>query len=368
MPVTMRDVAHRAGVSAKTVSNVVNGYQHVSAATRARVQQALDELGYEMNVAARHLRSGRTGIVALAVPELGQPYFAQLAEEVVRCADHGGLTVLIEQTGGIDRRRERQVLAGTRRHLVDGLIFSPLALEPEELSLVRPDFPVVMLGERVRAGHLDHVSIDNVSAARAATEHLIGLGHQRIAALGRVPGQRLGTGTLRLQGFREALDAAGLPPHPQDVVVAYPWHRDEGALAAEHLMRRPGPLPDAIFCLNDTLALGALRALLRAGVRVPHDVALMGFDDLDEARYSSPSLSTVASGREEIARRSIDRLRRRMDQGFADPEAPVELLAAYELVVRESTGGSIPASASSTPVRSTSRERYVSPGRRTVEG
>lgn len=383
MPVTMRDVAQRAGVSAKTVSNVVNGYQHVSAGTRARVQQALDDLGYEMNVAARHLRSGRTGIVALALPELGQPYFAELAEEIVRQAEQRGLTVLIEQTGGLDAARERQVLTGTRRHLVDGLIFSPMALEPEELRDVRPDFPVVLLGERVRGGGLDHVSIDNVPAARAATEHLLGLGYRRIAALGAVPAQRLGTATLRLLGYAQALEAAGIPD--RDVVVAQPWHRGAGAAAAETIMARPGPLPDAVFCLNDTLALGALRAFLRAGVAVPGDLALMGFDNLEETRYSFPSLSTVSPGRREIARASVSLLEHRMASGLPVPGAPgrsgpQELFAGFQLAVRESTGGPRPTGRipqpaseavlepSTTPARSTSRERYVSPGRSTVEG
>jgi DNA-binding LacI/PurR family transcriptional regulator len=379
----MRDVADRAGVSTKTVSNVVNGYQHVSIATRTRVQLALDELGYEMNVAARHLRSGRTGIIALALPELGQPYFAELAEEIVRYAEKRNLTVLIEQTGGIDADRERQVLTGTRRHLVDGLIFSPLALEPEELRNVHTDFPVVLLGERVFGGNLDHVSIDNVPAARAATEHLISLGHRRIAALGRVPEQRLGTASLRLLGYAQALEAAGM--EARDVVVTHRWHRDAGAAAAEAVLARPGPLPDAIFCLNDTLALGALRTLLRAGVRVPDDVALMGFDDLEETRFSFPALSTVAPGLCEIAQVSIDLLEHRMAvgpvvAGATDHSGPQERFAGFRLVIRESTGGPraaarIPQPASeavlepaSTPARSTSRERYVSPGRRTVDG
>jgi len=373
MPVTMRDVARLAGVSTKTVSNVVNGYEHVSDGTRARVQRALDHLGYEMNVAARQLRSGRTGIIALALPELGQPYFAELAEEVVRYAEGCGLTVLIEQTGPTDVDRERQVLIGTRRHLVDGVVFSSLALGQQELGSARPDFPVVLLGENVRRGTLDHVSIDNVPAARAATEHLVALGRRRIAALGRVPTQRMGTATLRLQGFSEALREAGLPS--RDVVVAEPWHRDAGAAAAESLLRRREPLPDAIFCLNDTLALGALRALLRAGVRVPDDVALIGFDDLEESRYSFPSLSTVAPGRPEIARRSIDLLRHRMLVGFPSGDGPREVFARYELIPRESTlgpaaatnktvpsarpGRNQPGAASVTPVRSTSRDRYV---------
>src|SRR5665647_2148175 len=165
MAATMHDVARLAGVSIKTVSNVVNGYPHIRETTRARVLAAIDELDYQLNVAARNLRTGRTGIIALAVPELGLPYFAELADSVIEAADVQGLTVLIEQTGS-RRERELEVLSGARRHLTDGLIFSPLALGAGDEDLLRVDFPVVVLGERLFPDSVDHVTMQNVEAAR----------------------------------------------------------------------------------------------------------------------------------------------------------------------------------------------------------
>ncbi|WP_456847225.1 LacI family DNA-binding transcriptional regulator, partial [Cellulomonas sp. P5_C6] len=142
--VTMHEVAARAGVSIKTVSNVVNGYQYIRPATKERVEAAIAELGYQVNISARNLRRGRTGIIGLAVPELSLPYFAELADSVIRAAEARGLTVLIEQTGSV-RERELEVLSGQRRHLTDGLIFSPLELGPQDADALRVDFPMVLL-------------------------------------------------------------------------------------------------------------------------------------------------------------------------------------------------------------------------------
>ena len=183
MPVRMRDVAERAGVSVRTVSNVVSGYVHVSAATRARVQQALDDLGYEMNVAARSLRSGRTGLVALALPNLHTPYFAELAQAVVRAAARRHRTVLIEITGGV-RERELKVVTGGRTHLTDGVLLSPQSLTSQPDLQRRSNVPLVLLGEHELEVDVDHVGIDNVAAARTAVGHLLDLGRRRVVALG----------------------------------------------------------------------------------------------------------------------------------------------------------------------------------------
>src|ERR671921_1097056 len=183
---SLKHVAERAGVSVKTVSNVVNGYLHVTDATRTRVQRAIDELNYRPNLAARQLRQGRSDVIALALPALDLPYFAELARSVIKCAEEKGWTVLIDQTDGL-AEREQLVLDGIRGRLIDGLILSPIALGVEELERRRDTVPLVLLGERVYDGPVDHVSIDNVAAARVATDHLIDLGHRRIAAVGVQP-------------------------------------------------------------------------------------------------------------------------------------------------------------------------------------
>jgi DNA-binding LacI/PurR family transcriptional regulator len=330
---SIKDVALRAGVSVKTVSNVVNGFQFVSDQTRAKVQAALDELDYRPNLSARLLRGGRTGIVALAVPEISSPYFAELAAQFVQHAKGHGWTVLIDETQGA-KESERLVLDGIKSHLVDGLIVSPLALTAKEIEARRDRTPLVLLGERLAHSPVDHVSIDNVAGARAATEHLAALGRTRIAAIGSQPHVSGGTAALRLRGYRAALKAARLPYDPQLVVPARSYHRADGYAAMTTLLDRP-QRPDAVFCFNDLLAIGALRALHEHGCRVPDDVALIGFDGIEDAEFHTPSLSTIIADRAEIARLALAFLERRITGG-ANAGAQ-EGYAPFELLTREST-------------------------------
>jgi DNA-binding LacI/PurR family transcriptional regulator len=334
MAATMHDVAQRAGVSVKTVSNVVNGYPHIRESTRARVLAAIEALDYQLNVAARNLRTGRTGIIALALPELSLPYFAELADSVIQAADAIGLTVLIEQTGS-RRERELEVLSGARRHLTDGLLFSPLALGADDEALLDVDFPVVLLGERLFPETVDHVTMQNVEGARAATEHLLGLGRRRVAVVGVHPGEVVGSAGLRLRGYREALEAAGLPFDERLLGEAGLWHRSTGASATARLLDS-GAEPDAVFAMNDAMALGVLHELQVRGVRVPDDVAVIGFDAVDEGEYSNPSLSTVDPGREQIAETAV----RLLAAQIADKKGahrPQRVYADFRILERQST-------------------------------
>lgn len=318
------------------MSNVVNGYPYVSTATRARVEQAIAELGYRPNMTARSLRSGRSDVVALAVPFLDMPYFAEVAQHVVQAAAERGWTVLIDQTDG-DREREKVVTAGIRNHLIDGLIVSPLALTADDLAQ-RADTttPLVLLGERIHHGPADHVVIDNVGAAREATLHLVARGRRRIAAIGA---QRVDPGVtarLRLQGWREALGESGLAADQELVAPAEAWRRADGAAAMARLLDVQRA-PDAVFCFNDLLALGALRELHEQGIRVPDDIAVVGFDDIDDGRFSTPTLTTIAPDKAEIARTAVDLLARRLGPDRDAP--PRELCARHRLIERESTRG-----------------------------
>lgn len=333
--VSLKHVAARAGVSVKTVSNVVNGYAHITDATRARVQQAIDELHYRPNLVARNLRRGRSNVIALALPELDLPYFAELARSVIKSAEDIGWTVLIDQTDGLVER-EQLVLDGIRGHLIDGLIFSPIMLGADELERRRDTTPLVLLGERVYDGPADHVSIDNVAAAKVATAHLIGLGRRRIAAIGDQPQPAFRTAHLRMRGFSEALAEAGHPVVPELRCSVDSYHRADGAAAMHRLLDLPEP-PDAVFCFNDLLALGALRALHDRGVRVPEDVAVVGWDDVQDGRYSMPTLTTISPDKQQIASLAVGFLAGRLEG--ERPDAPQEVTADFSLVVRESTAG-----------------------------
>ncbi|MEU6537027.1 LacI family DNA-binding transcriptional regulator [Streptomyces sp. NPDC047000] len=330
----IKDVAEYAGVSPKTVSNVINNFEHVSDRTRAAVQEAIDALGYRVNVAGRQLRQGRTGMITLAVPELDVAYFAELAKHVIAEADRLGRTVLIHQTGA-SRESELAALHGFDTQFSDGVILSPIALRPRDLATRDRRLPVVLLGERPADGGTDHVGIDNVRAAREATEHLLSRGRTRIAVVGGAVRGRQGTDRLRTEGYREALTAAGLPFDAGLVLPVGAYHWQDGARAAAELLDRTPP-PDALLCLNDHLALGALRALHERGRTVPGDLDVTGFDDIEASRFSVPSLTTVAPDKREIARSAVNLLLERID---APDAAMRDEIAGHRIIVRESTGG-----------------------------
>lgn len=332
---TLRDVAARAGVSIKTASNVVNGYPFVRPETRDRVNAAVDELGYQPNLAARNLRAGRTGVIGLAVPELKFSYFAELADAVLQAARRRGYVVLIEQTGG-DRDTELELLRGSRMAMMDGLLFSPLGMSDDDVDVLKIDSPLVLLGERIFNGPTDHVTMQNVEGAATAVRHLLHTGRTRVAVLGAHEGEQVGSAALRLQGYRAALDSAGLEFDPDLVVYRQGWHRTDGAEAMRELLAR-GEQFDAVFALNDELALGALRTLFHEGVQVPEEVAVVGFDNVTESQFAMPSLTTIDPDRVQIAETAVEALLERVAQRDAtDPAPPRVFTVPARLVTRES--------------------------------
>ena len=296
--VTMADVARSAGVSTMTVSNVINGRPRVGAATRERVLAAISDLGYQVNLAARHLRAGRTGVVGLAVPELERPYFAQLAGRLADRFEAHGLRIVMERTGA-SREGELDAVAFSRLRMYDGLILSVVDIDPAELTQIRTDAPVVMIGERALPSRFDHVMMDNVDGARQATAHLLATGARRVAMLGGNPDWTANMPALRAEGYTLAHAEAGVPVDAE-LTVRCRFSLQDGYDAIRSLLDR-GIAFDAVFALTDVVAMGALRALADAGLRVPDDVQVIGFDDIDEAPYLVPSLSTVNPGHEEMA-------------------------------------------------------------------
>jgi len=334
---TIRDVAKLAGVSIKTVSNVINDYPHVRPGTRDRVLEAVEQLDYRPNLSARGLRSGRTGVIGLAVPALRENYFAELADAIIRAAERHGLGVMVEQTSG-ERSAELLAVSGGRQRFMDGLIFSPASLSQADADVLRVNYPLILLGERIFNGPTDHVAMHNTQSAQAAVESLIAIGRRRIALLGADLNStgEVSSASLRLRGYTRALEKAGIAVDPVLVRPTEHWSRDVGASVTRRLIQDAISF-DAIFALNDTLGLGALRALGEAGIAVPSDVAVMGFDNTDESRFSVPSMSSVDIGRNQIASMAVDLLVERMrEQGT--PAPPRTVRSDFRIVHRESTG------------------------------
>ncbi|MCD4535050.1 LacI family transcriptional regulator [Nocardioides sp. cx-169] len=334
MPAKLKDVAVRAGVSVRTVSNVVNTPEVVAERTRRRVLMAIEELGYRPNVAARQLRRGRSEVIGLVVPEIDSPYFAELAAHVVRAAEARGWTVHIEQTDG-SGPRERELLDGARGQGVDGVIFSPWSMTADEISRRTAAPPVVMLGEQPGVGAVDHVAVDNRVAAASATRHLLASGRRRIAAVGLQPHLRNQTAQHRLAGHCDALAEAGVPDDQRLHVAVERLHHEDGVRAMRRLAGLD-ELPDALFCFTDQLALGALRACADLGLRVPEDVALVGFDDIEAGRYAVPSITTVGPDKQRLAELALRCLEERM-RDHALPGR--DLVVPHRLLVRESAPG-----------------------------
>lgn len=314
--VTLQDVADRAGVSMKTVSNVVRGYQHVSAGMRERVQAAIDELGYRPNRSGRSLATGRSSMLGLAFPDLRRPYFAELAHVFTRVAEARGYRLLLAETGAT-ADGERSVLRDREAGIMDGMVMQPQAVAARDLDALRHGMPIVFLGEDPQPDGADQVAIDNVGAARDAVAHLVRMGRRRIGFLGHETGPASHTSTLRIEGYRAALADAGLPLDRSWLVP-----RDEGdARGAEIALDTAlgaGLRLDGLVCRDDLAAIGALRALRRHGLDVPDDVAVIGWDAIEMGASTAPSLTSVAPDTRALAERTLDLLLDRLD-GNAQP-------------------------------------------------
>lgn len=332
--VTLQDVAERAGVSMKTVSNVVRGYRHVSPAMRERVQAAVDELGYRPNRIGRNLATGRSRMLGLAFPDLRRPYFAELAHVFARVAEDRGYRLLLSETGGTEEG-ERAVLHDREAGIVDGLVIHPLALDAERLDAQRLGMPVVLLGEDPQPAGADQVAIDNVAAAEEAVRHLVASGRTRIGFLGHEKATLSRTSALRLEGYRNALAAAGLAADPA-LLVPRSVGDAVDAEAALGAALDGGLRVDALLCREDLAAIGALRALRRRGLDVPGDVAVVGWDAIDLGESTDPSLTSVAPDTRALAERALDLVLERLD-GFEGPGRHVTV--GHRLVVRESAPG-----------------------------
>lgn len=332
MTASIHDVAQLAGVSPRTVSNVVNDYVHVKPETRARVQAAINELKYRPNLSARRLRQGRTNILGFAVPELSQPYFAELSELVERSAQAHGYTVMARQTGG-GLVGETRALRDFTAHMVDGLIFSPMTMVNDDLIATPPEVPTILIGEQISHSLWPALAIDNRAAARDVTRHLLNQGNRRIAALGAYHNTDYRSSSQRLDGYREAMTEAGVAFDEQLLIYTDSFSREAGRVGVTQALAS-GLSFDAIFCFTDLLAFGALRALADAGLHAPHDVAIASIDDIEEATYSVPSLTTIAPDKEAIAGGAVAAL---LDLIAGDENPTGHDDVPYKLVVRESS-------------------------------
>ncbi len=333
---TMKDVARLAGVSIQTVSTVVNDRATISDETRARILAAIDELGYKPLALARSLRTGSTRTIALVISDITNPFFAKLAETVEDLAHRAGYNLVLCNTHG-DPDRERRYMQLATLNWVDGLLFVSTADTMHGLEPLRTfGIPVVAV-DRIPSGYDGPwVILDNMATGRMVADHLLSLGHHHLAHISGPLDLRLSR--ERLHGFEEAVRGAGLTPVGHEAGDER-WSCASGYSAMETLLRRE-QLPTAVFAANDRLAIGAMRAIADAGLSVPADISIVGVDDIEEAPYQSPPLTTVRQSLLDVATKGTQIL---LELLKGDTPDPSQIVFEPELIIRSSTAGPGPA-------------------------
>ncbi|WP_161882138.1 LacI family DNA-binding transcriptional regulator [Deinococcus alpinitundrae] len=331
--ITLADVASQAGVSKMTVSKVINKKPGISETTRQRVMQAVDELGYTVHASARALAGGRTHTLGVVVSSLDSQYFSELMRGADMTARDAGLELLISTTRASHEHRNIGRLA---HGLVDGLLMVfPASLAPYERSLRALSLPVVVIAPGTQASaeqqHFPSVDADHYSGARQAMQHLLSLGHRRIAFIGGPP--HLTPSRERLRGYREGLLTASIAPDAA-LQVTSDFSQRSGFQAARELLAL-AERPTAIFALNDVSAFGAIEAIKDAGLRVPEDISVIGFDNIPQASQVFPALTTIEQPLLEMGAAGTRQLLN-LIQGVG--AVTDRLIVPTELIIRASTG------------------------------
>jgi LacI family transcriptional regulator len=331
MTVTIRDVAERAGVSPMTVSRVTSGKGPVNPTTRERVEEAITALGYVPNRVARNLSRQRTGTLAVLVPDSANPFFTVIVRGAEDVARRAGFRLMLCNTEG-DLAREGEYLQDMVAHRVEGLLLAPASdLSRRNVQLlVDRALPFVLIDRTIHGFEGDVVLGDSVAGARDLVTHLVTLGHRQIAIITET--DDISTGRDRLQGYRQSLLAANITPDPQ-LIVRERFDIGGGYRGMQRLLALATP-PTALFAVNNLVAVGALRAIREAGRDVPHDMALVCFDDVPYAAEICPFLTVMAQPAETFGTIAMQLLLERI--GGRASERPRRVVLPAEMIVRTS--------------------------------
>lgn len=324
----IREVARRAGVSVATVSRSLSHPQKVSPQTIARVKKAIDEVNYRPNMLARNFRSARSFSIVVLVPDISNPFFS----DVIRCieahAQKRGYAVLLGDTQD-DDEREKAYIRMVETRLADGII----QLRPQSANYASSSvmgLPYInVCGTECTTGAC--IRVDNAEATRQMVNHLVSLKHKRIALITGLKGN---PHTIdRLKGYKQGLHEAGID-FDKRLVAEGEFSIWSGVNAANQLCSL-AELPTAIVCMNDQMAIGAIQALKSRNIRVPEDISITGFDDIDYARYCDPPLTTISQPRDDMAQIAVDYLLKRIEGDEAEP-VDTHFVRPYDFVLRKS--------------------------------
>jgi len=327
--VTMHDVAHTAGVSLMTVSRVVNNKDDVSQITRDRVMDVIEQLNYRPSSIARGLATQRTGTLGVVIPDISNPFFASIVRSAEEEAYAKGYSVFLGNTNE-DPERELAVLQSLEDKHVDGLILCSSRLEDDTLFEILEHFPTTVLAFRERKdAKVGAFTVDDVFGGQVAIEHLLKSGHRNIGLISGPPISLSSFG--RLKGYQAALQAADIPFNDHWIRHCHP-DVEGGQETAFELLKNYREIT-ALFCHNDLVAIGAIQACAELGLRIPNDIAIIGYDDIRLAALVSPPLTTLHVPRAEIGTKSMQML---LEQIEIETAAPKEVHLKPELIVRAS--------------------------------
>jgi LacI family transcriptional regulator len=327
---TIRDVAKKAGVSVATVSHVINGTRKVAPETEARVRRAMEELGYQPNAIAQSLRKRTTYAIGILVSDITNPFFATLVRGAEDAALEAGYSVIVCNSDE-DPQKEDMYIRALWRRRIDGMLIAPTrdGTSSALQELVRRKLPFVFVDRKAKGIEADAVLSDNIGGAYLATKHLIERGHKRIGIVLGIPGAT--TTEERLLGYRQALEEAGIP-FSEDLVVWGGYRMEGGRKACAKLLSLSDP-PTAIFSTNNLMTVGVLQELSYRRIKIPEEVAVVGFDDLEWAEIVYPPLTVVVQRPYEIGYQAFKILLRRLNRS----EGMQEVRVSVELKIRRSS-------------------------------
>lgn len=328
---TIREVAQKAQVSYTTVSHVINNTRFVTEETRQRVLAAMAELSYRPNTLARALRRGETCTLGLILPDSANPFFAEVGRSIEEAAFEKGYNIILCNSEGNKDKELRYVKVLSEKQM-DGIIFMATGDETSSLhSLLEQDIPIVVVDRELPEIEMDLVLTNNWEGGYLATQHLIDLGHRRIACIAGP--SFLTPSAQRVTGYRQALLDSGLE-YNENLVVQGDFHPQTGWQGAQQLLMLPEP-PSAIFVCNDMMAIGVLSLAAAFGIRIPDELSVVGFDNIDLSAYTIPPLTTYAQPKTLLGQSAVSLLLERIQ----DRELPARrVVLTGKLVVRKSTG------------------------------
>lgn len=340
MTTTIKDIARRTGVSHSTVSRALRGDPLISDETAQRIQQAALDMAYLPSAAARSLKTNRSQVLGVIVTSIDDPFFSEIVFGIEEAAQQAGYSLFIAAPQH-DTAREQKIVHAMMEHRTDGVIICSSSFSPEQgRQLLEYGFPIVVVNHQGAENFHYSIFHDDVDGSRQITRHLIDQGHQRIAYLGNALSGR--TTLDRLSGFQLEMQAAGLPIPPEFIFDVAGNGPEFGLSGAQHLLNLPQP-PTAIVCFNDMLAIGVLRSCQEAGLKVPEDISITGFDNITFSAYTNPPLTTFDQPKQSIgseaARLLLDLVT--SESGGSSFE-PKEIILKGRLLVRNSVSSPSP--------------------------